>query len=58
LLVAQLMLKKGGAQKKKDVVYVAPDGEEIRNKRQLEKYLKAHPGGPSVNDFDWSTGQL
>ncbi|CAM6124780.1 unnamed protein product [Calypogeia fissa] len=53
----KLMLKKGGTPKKKDVVYVAPDGEEIRTKRQLEKYLKNHPGGPSASDFDWSTGE-
>lgn len=42
--------------KRKDVVYIAPDGEEIKTKRQLDKYLKAHPGGPLSSEFDWSTG--
>nr|PNR40658.1 hypothetical protein PHYPA_018061 [Physcomitrium patens] len=36
--------KKGGTPKKKDVTFVAPDGEKVKNKRQLDKYLKAHPG--------------
>ncbi|XP_024394576.1 uncharacterized protein [Physcomitrium patens] len=45
--------KKGGTPKKKDVTFVAPDGEEVKNKRQLDKYLKAHPGTLSAKDFDW-----
>lgn len=49
----QQSVKKGGTPKKKDVVYVAPNGEEIKTKRQLEKYLKAHPGTVSASDFDW-----
>lgn len=36
--------------------FVAPDGEEIKSKRLLERYLKNHPGGPIVSEFDWSTG--
>ena len=38
---------------KKDVSYVAPDGEEIKTKRQMDKYLKAHPGTLTVSDFEW-----
>jgi hypothetical protein len=40
------------------VSFLAPDGEEIRNKRQLDKYLKKHPGSLTVSDFDWSSGIL
>jgi len=32
--------------------------KEIRSKRQLEKYLKGHPGGPTASDFDWTSGAL
>lgn len=46
-------VKKGGTPRKKDVIFVAPDGEEIKTKRQLEKYLKAHSGTLSVSDFEW-----
>ncbi|BFI07618.1 hypothetical protein MPTK1_2g13780 [Marchantia polymorpha subsp. ruderalis] len=53
----KLMPKKAGTPKRKDVIYIAPDGEEIKNKKQLDKYLKVHPGGPSSADFDWSTGE-
>jgi hypothetical protein len=45
--------KKGGTPKKKDVCFLAPDGEEVKNKRQLDKYLKAHPGTLTAADFDW-----
>ncbi|XP_024386060.1 uncharacterized protein [Physcomitrium patens] len=45
--------KKGGTPKRKDVTFVAPDGEEIKTKRQLDKYLKAHPGTLSAGDFEW-----
>ncbi|MCD7464137.1 hypothetical protein HAX54_052182 [Datura stramonium] len=50
------MLKKGVRAKKNEVVFVAPTGEEIRNRRQLEKYLKAHDGNPGISEFDWTTG--
>lgn len=49
-------LKKGGTPKKKDVYFVAPDGEEIKSKRLLDRYLKSHPGGPASSEFDWSAG--
>jgi hypothetical protein len=32
---------------------VAPDGEELKNKYQLQKYLKAHPGTAIASDFEW-----
>ncbi|KAG2622248.1 methyl-CpG-binding domain-containing protein 11-like [Panicum virgatum] len=39
-----------------EIVFVSPTGEEIKNKRQLSQYLKAHPGGPPAAEFDWGTG--
>ena len=45
--------KKGG---KKDVSFVAPDGEEFKSKRTLDRYLKNHAGGPTASEFDWSNG--
>ncbi|KAH8935485.1 hypothetical protein BDL97_17G030300 [Sphagnum fallax] len=52
----KLFMKKSGIQKKKDVSFLAPDGEELRNKRQLDKYLKNHPGSLTASDFDWRSG--
>ncbi|KAL6221261.1 hypothetical protein ACLB2K_009012 [Fragaria x ananassa] len=46
-----------GTPKKNEIIFTAPTGEEISNKRQLEQYLKAHPGGPAVSEFDWGTGE-
>lgn len=51
----QVMPKKGGKIKKNEVVFVAPTGEEIRNRKQLVQYLKTHDGNPGVSEFDWST---
>ncbi|KAL2239275.1 methyl-CpG-binding domain-containing protein 11 [Sesamum indicum] len=48
--------KKGSTPQKNDIVFVSPTGEEIKNKRQLEQYLKSHPGEPASSEFDWSTG--
>ncbi|XP_027334322.1 methyl-CpG-binding domain-containing protein 11-like [Abrus precatorius] len=48
--------KKAGTPKKNEIVFTAPTGEEINNKKQLEQYLKAYPGGPPVSEFDWGTG--
>lgn len=36
-------------------MFVAPTGEEISNRKQLDQYLKSHPGNPSVTEFDWTT---
>ncbi|XP_062078088.1 methyl-CpG-binding domain-containing protein 11-like [Humulus lupulus] len=49
--------KQGGTPKKNEIVFTAPTGEEISNKKQLEQYLKAHPGGPAASEFDWGTGE-
>lgn len=51
------MPKKGGTPKKSEIVFIAPTGEEMNNKRQLEQYLKSHPGNPPISDFDWGTGE-
>ncbi|KAL2927161.1 Methyl-CpG-binding domain-containing protein 11 [Bienertia sinuspersici] len=40
----------------KKIIFIAPSGEEIKNKRQLDQYLKSHPGGPPSSEFDWGTG--
>ncbi|KAK4440556.1 Methyl-CpG-binding domain-containing protein 11 [Sesamum alatum] len=48
--------KKGSTPQRNDIVFVSPTGEEIKNKRQLEQYLKSHPGGPAALEFDWGTG--
>ncbi|XP_060169919.1 methyl-CpG-binding domain-containing protein 11-like [Lycium barbarum] len=48
--------RKSGTPRRNDIVFVAPDGDEIKNKRQLDKYLKSHPGGPPASEFDWGTG--
>ncbi|RWR85457.1 methyl-CpG-binding domain-containing protein 11-like protein [Cinnamomum micranthum f. kanehirae] len=47
---------KGGTLRRNEIFFISPTGEEIRNKRQLEQYLKSHPGGPSSTEFDWGTG--
>ncbi|XP_060205148.1 methyl-CpG-binding domain-containing protein 11-like [Lycium barbarum] len=52
-----VMPKKVGKIKKDEVVFVAPTGEEIRNRRQLVKYLKTHDGNPGISEFDWTTGE-
>jgi hypothetical protein len=50
--------KKGGTPKKSGIIFISPTGEEIGHKRQLDKYLKAHPGGPASSEFDWGkTGE-
>ncbi|XP_020227075.1 methyl-CpG-binding domain-containing protein 11 [Cajanus cajan] len=49
--------KKVGTPRKSEIVFIAPTGEEITSKKQLEQYLKAHPGNPSISEFDWGTGE-
>lgn len=53
----QFLPKQSGTPKKNEIIFTAPTGEEISNRRQLEQYLKAHPGGPAVSEFDWGTGE-
>ncbi|WCJ30044.1 methyl-CPG-binding domain 11 [Euphorbia peplus] len=49
--------RKSGISKKNEIIFTAPTGEEITSRRQLDQYLKAHPGGPAVSEFDWGTGE-
>ncbi|GFZ07955.1 methyl-CPG-binding domain 10 [Actinidia rufa] len=57
LLFANLFMpKKGGTPRKNEIVFIAPTGEEINNRKQLEQYLKSHPDNPAVSEFDWGTG--
>ncbi|XXG65389.1 hypothetical protein AAC387_Pa05g3103 [Persea americana] len=53
----KLTPKKGSAGGRNEIVFISPTGEEIRSKRQLEQYLKSHPGGPPPSEFDWGTGE-
>ncbi|GAB4842080.1 hypothetical protein Ancab_012040 [Ancistrocladus abbreviatus] len=49
--------KRGGTPRKSEIVFIAPTGEEITNRKQLDQYLKSHPGNPAISEFDWSTGE-
>ncbi|KAJ0247969.1 Methyl-CpG-binding domain-containing protein 10 [Hirschfeldia incana] len=49
--------KRAGTPRKTEIVFVAPTGEEISSRKQLEQYLKAHPGNPVISEFDWTTGE-
>ncbi|KAK7349137.1 hypothetical protein VNO77_06258 [Canavalia gladiata] len=49
--------KKTGTPRKSEIVFIAPSGEEISSRKQLEQYLKAHPGNPGISEFDWGTGE-
>ncbi|KAL3618356.1 hypothetical protein CASFOL_038677 [Castilleja foliolosa] len=49
--------KNGGTPKKNEILFIAPTGEEISNRKQLEQYLKAHSGNPPISEFDWGTGE-
>jgi hypothetical protein len=53
----QFFPKQGGTPKKNEIIFTSPTGKEIVSKRQLEQYLKAHPGGPAASEFDWGTGE-
>ncbi|GMP99161.1 hypothetical protein CsSME_00046747 [Camellia sinensis var. sinensis] len=48
--------KKGGTPRRNEIMFISPTGAEIKNKKQLDQYLKSHPGGPSASEFDWGTG--
>jgi hypothetical protein len=50
----QLAPIRGG---KFEVIFVSPTGQEIKSKRQLTQYLKAHAGSPASSEFDWNTGR-
>ncbi|KAG6498952.1 methyl-CpG-binding domain-containing protein 11-like isoform X1 [Zingiber officinale] len=52
----KFMPSEGGTPRRNEIVFISPTGEEIKNKRQLQQYLKAHAGGPPGSEFDWRTG--
>ncbi|XP_009408519.2 methyl-CpG-binding domain-containing protein 11 isoform X1 [Musa acuminata AAA Group] len=52
----KFMLNEDGTPRRNEIVFVSPTGEEIKSKRQLQQYLKSHPGGPPSSEFDWGTG--
>ncbi|KAK4369977.1 hypothetical protein RND71_009452 [Anisodus tanguticus] len=49
--------KTGGTPKINEIVFTAPTGEEITTRKQLQQYLKSHPGGPAITEFDSGTGE-
>ncbi|KAK4369962.1 hypothetical protein RND71_009437 [Anisodus tanguticus] len=49
--------KTGGTPKRNEIVFTAPTGEEITTRKGLQQYLKSHPGGPAITEFDWRTGE-
>lgn len=51
------MPKKAGTPRKSEIIFVAPTGEEFSGRKQLEQYLKSHPGNPPISAFDWTTGE-
>ncbi|KAG6661198.1 hypothetical protein CIPAW_03G157000 [Carya illinoinensis] len=55
---ADFCLKKGGTSRKNEIVFIAPTGEEINNKKQLEQFLKSHTGNPAILEFDWGIGEM
>ncbi|KAL0924094.1 hypothetical protein M5K25_004899 [Dendrobium thyrsiflorum] len=42
-----------GAPKRNRVSFISPTGEEIKNRRHLDRFLRPHPGGPSPTECDW-----
>ncbi|CAG7890134.1 unnamed protein product [Brassica rapa] len=54
-IIQKFFPNKVGSVKKTEIVFVAPTGEEISNRKQLDQYLKSHPGHPSITEFDWTT---
>ncbi|RZC62037.1 hypothetical protein C5167_023796 [Papaver somniferum] len=52
-----IVKKRGGTPKKNEIVFTAPSGEEFHTRKQLEQFLKSHPGGPALSEFDWGTGE-
>ncbi|KAI3950913.1 hypothetical protein MKW92_042310 [Papaver armeniacum] len=52
-----IVKKRGGTPKKNEIVFTAPTGEEFHTRKQLEQFLKSHPGSPALSEFDWGTGE-
>lgn len=40
------VFKSLGTPKKNEIVFIAPTGEEINDRKQLQQNLKSHPGNP------------
>ncbi|KAK4369960.1 hypothetical protein RND71_009435 [Anisodus tanguticus] len=53
----KFLSKTGGTPKRNEIVFIAPTGEEITTRKGLQQYLKSHPGGPAITEFDWITGE-
>ncbi|GMH14288.1 hypothetical protein Nepgr_016129 [Nepenthes gracilis] len=53
----KLLTPKKGGTHRRSIAFIAPTGEEITKRKQLEKYLKSHPGSPAVTEFNWGTGE-
>ncbi|KAK4781278.1 hypothetical protein SAY87_017384 [Trapa incisa] len=51
------VFKKGGTPKKNSIIFTSPTGEEFSNRKSLDKYLKSHPSGPPISEFNWGTGE-
>ncbi|XP_020701954.1 methyl-CpG-binding domain-containing protein 11 [Dendrobium catenatum] len=49
-------IPKDGAPKRNGVSFISPTGEEIKNRKHLDRFLRSHPGGPSPAEFDWGYG--
>ncbi|KAL0908845.1 hypothetical protein M5K25_023356 [Dendrobium thyrsiflorum] len=49
-------IPKDGAPKRNAVSFISPTGEEIKNRKHLDRFLRSHPGGPSPAEFDWGYG--
>ncbi|XP_042473777.1 methyl-CpG-binding domain-containing protein 11-like isoform X2 [Zingiber officinale] len=52
----KFVLNEDGTPRRNEILFISPTGEEIKSRRQLQQYLKAHPGSPSSAEFDWRTG--
>ncbi|XP_043724950.1 methyl-CpG-binding domain-containing protein 11-like [Telopea speciosissima] len=53
----KFMPRRGGTPRKNEIIFISPTGVEVSNRKQLEQYLKSHPGGPALSEFDWGTGE-
>ena len=47
--------KKSGTPKKNEITFIAPTGEKLVSRKQLEQYLRSHPSGLALHEFEWST---
>eukprot|EP00250_Pteridium_aquilinum_P001116 c11323_g1_i1 orf=89-1048(+) len=41
-----------------DVIFITPGGEEFKSRAQLQRYLKANKGTPSLSEFIWIVDEL